>query len=121
MTALRIRGGTRVGFGSFDDSSAGKDGESRVSPDRHVIYRQAVLLDERQIESIDDSFTTDTVYEVVVKGEEFSLCPVSVDPPLLTEFPAEDEDDSTTDRVRRGRCRPWEGLRFRWGWGGGLA
>ncbi|MFF5207196.1 GNAT family N-acetyltransferase [Streptosporangium sp. NPDC000396] len=64
-----------------------------MNPEQAIVYRQAGPEDEEQIEAIDDSFATDTVYEVVAGPEAFMLRPVPVSPPLVKEFPAEEEED----------------------------
>ncbi|MGY5128515.1 GNAT family N-acetyltransferase [Streptomyces nigrescens] len=70
-----------------------------MSPERHIVYREAQPADTEQIDAIDDSFTTDTVYEVVAGDEGFALRPAVVDPPLVKVFPddEENEDDEAAD------------------------
>ncbi|MGW3008407.1 GNAT family N-acetyltransferase [Streptomyces sp. NPDC001219] len=63
-----------------------------MSPERRIVYREARPADREQIDALDDSFTTDTVYEVVAGDEGFALRSVFVDPPLVKVFP-DDEDD----------------------------
>ncbi|WP_433264994.1 GNAT family N-acetyltransferase [Actinosynnema sp. CS-041913] len=46
--------------------------------------------------ALDDSFTTDTVFDVVSNPLGFALEPVPVDPPLVKVYPP-DEDDLPTD------------------------
>jgi ribosomal protein S18 acetylase RimI-like enzyme len=67
-----------------------------VSPRQRIVYRQAGLQDEEQISAIDDSFITDTIYEVVSTDEGFTLRAVAVDPPLVKRFP-DDESDGMSD------------------------
>ncbi|MFF4947975.1 GNAT family N-acetyltransferase [Streptomyces chattanoogensis] len=64
-----------------------------MSPERRIVYRQAGPQDEEQIGAIDDSFTTDTVYEVVADDEGFALRATVVDPPLVKKFPADESND----------------------------
>ncbi|AJT69136.1 Streptothricin acetyltransferase [Streptomyces lydicus] len=68
-----------------------------MSPERHIVYRQAGPQDEEQIGAIDDSFTTDTVYEVVAGDEGFALRATVVDPPLLKTFPVDESNDDESD------------------------
>ncbi|MFG2093913.1 GNAT family N-acetyltransferase [Streptomyces sp. NPDC048612] len=63
-----------------------------MSLERRIVYREARPEDRDQIDALDDSFTTDTVYEVVAGDEGFALRSVFVDPPLVKVFP-DDEDD----------------------------
>ncbi|SNT49873.1 Acetyltransferase (GNAT) family protein [Streptosporangium subroseum] len=67
-----------------------------MGPEQHIVYRQAGPQDQEQIGAIDDSFTTDTVYEVAVGDERFALRAIVVDPPLVKTFPA-DESDGVSD------------------------
>ncbi|AWN29015.1 GNAT family N-acetyltransferase [Streptomyces sp. NEAU-S7GS2] len=72
-----------------------------MSPERDIVYREARPEDREQIDAIDDSFTTDTLYEVVAGDEGFALRSVFVDPPLVKIFPADEdgEDDGAADDV----------------------
>ncbi|MEV5974638.1 GNAT family N-acetyltransferase [Streptomyces sp. NPDC051921] len=58
-----------------------------------IVYRSAAPADREGVEAIDDSFTTDRIYEVVADGGGFALRERDVEPPLLKVFPAEDEED----------------------------
>lgn len=64
-----------------------------MGPERHIVYRPAGPEDAERIGAIDDSFTTDTVYEVVAGDEGFALRAVAVDPPLVKVFPDDSADD----------------------------
>ncbi|ONI83574.1 N-acetyltransferase [Saccharothrix sp. ALI-22-I] len=57
--------------------------------------RTAKAADLDRIAALDDSFTTDTVFEVVVEPEGFALRPTPVDPPLHKVFPPDDDPDGT--------------------------
>ena len=70
-----------------------------MSPEQRIVYRQAGREDAAQIGAIDDSFTTDTVYEVAAGDEGFALRAAVVDPPLVKSFPDEEEDDEASDGV----------------------
>ncbi|MFF6815702.1 GNAT family N-acetyltransferase [Streptomyces sp. NPDC012403] len=67
-------------------------------------YRIAAPQDTEAIEALDDSFTTDTVFQVTVTEEGFALREIPVEPPLTKVFPednpgggdAEDDADSRT-------------------------
>ncbi|MGP3953921.1 GNAT family N-acetyltransferase [Streptomyces sp. 7N604] len=67
-----------------------------MGPEQRIVYRQAGPQDEEQISAIDDSFTTDTIYEVVAGDEGFALRAIVVDPPLVKRFP-DDESDGMSD------------------------
>ncbi|MFE7783851.1 GNAT family N-acetyltransferase [Streptomyces nigrescens] len=77
-----------------------------MTPERPIVYREAQPADKEQIDAIDDSFTTDTVYEVVVGDEGFALRSAFVDPPLVKTFPddedGEDGEDGEDDGVADG-------------------
>jgi ribosomal protein S18 acetylase RimI-like enzyme len=60
-----------------------------------VVYRLARPEDEAALARLDGSFTTDSVFEVVVTGEGFTIRQTPVEPPLRKVFP--DEDDSEDD------------------------
>ncbi|GAA2259978.1 hypothetical protein GCM10010145_32430 [Streptomyces ruber] len=68
-----------------------------MSGGRGIVYRPAEPGDVARIGAVDDSFTTDTVYEVVVgdDGRGFGLRATAVDPPLVKRFP--DEEDGFPD------------------------
>ncbi|MEU4768682.1 GNAT family N-acetyltransferase [Actinosynnema sp. NPDC023794] len=57
--------------------------------------RTAKAADLDQVAALDDSFTTDTVLEVVAAPEGFTLRPTPVDPPLHKVFPPDDDPDGT--------------------------
>ncbi|MGW7311324.1 GNAT family N-acetyltransferase, partial [Streptomyces sp. NPDC054835] len=59
-----------------------------------LVYRAAEPADRAAIEAIDDSFTTDRVYEVLADGDGFRLTETPVDPPLVKVFPEEDDEDA---------------------------
>ncbi|MFI8828643.1 GNAT family N-acetyltransferase [Streptomyces sp. NPDC053431] len=75
-------------------SSAGSAREYSAPP---IVHRSAAPADRERIEAIDDSFTTDRIYEVVADGAGFALRERIVDPPLVKVFPdeGEDEDDGS--------------------------
>jgi len=55
--------------------------------------RVAVLPDDAgAIARIDTSFTTDTIYEVRLDGDHFSVTPTPVDPPVTKTFPIDGVD-----------------------------
>ncbi|MEV5121600.1 GNAT family N-acetyltransferase [Streptomyces decoyicus] len=71
-----------------------------MSPDQHIVYREALPQDREQADAIDDSFTTDALYEVVAGDQGFALRPVAVDPPLVKIFPPDEGDDDSADLYR---------------------
>ncbi|MFC9241055.1 GNAT family N-acetyltransferase [Streptomyces decoyicus] len=66
-----------------------------MSPDQHIVYREALPQDREQVDAIDDSFTTDAIYEVGAGDQGFALRPVAVDPPLVKIFPPDEGDDDS--------------------------
>jgi hypothetical protein len=60
-----------------------------------VELRTAKAADLDQVAALDDSFTTDTVLEVVATPEGFTLRPTPVDPPLHKVFPPDDDPGGT--------------------------
>jgi ribosomal protein S18 acetylase RimI-like enzyme len=60
-----------------------------------VELRTARPADLDRLADLDDSFTTGTVFEVVVEPERLSLRAVPVDPPLTKVFPPDDEPGGT--------------------------
>ncbi|MFF3318770.1 GNAT family N-acetyltransferase [Streptomyces sp. NPDC003035] len=59
-----------------------------------LAYRVAGPDDQSAVAALDNSFTTDYVYDVAGGDLGFGLRLVAVDPPLVKVFPAEDEDDA---------------------------
>ncbi|MFD7975240.1 GNAT family N-acetyltransferase [Streptomyces sp. NPDC059071] len=59
---------------------------------RTVVYRPARPEDGAAMEALDSSFSTDTVYEVMVTDGGFTILPVPVDPPLHKVFPDDGEE-----------------------------
>lgn len=57
--------------------------------------RTADAADLDRAAALDDSFTTDTVFDVAVEPEGFTLRPTPVDPPLHKVYPPGDEPDGT--------------------------
>ncbi|MFE9745289.1 GNAT family N-acetyltransferase [Saccharothrix saharensis] len=57
--------------------------------------RRARPADLDQVAALDDSFTTDTVLDVVATPEGFTLRPRPVDPPLHKVFPPDDDPGGT--------------------------
>lgn len=53
--------------------------------------RTAKAADLDRLAALDDSFTTDTVLDVVASADGFTLRPRQVDPPLRKVFPRDDE------------------------------
>ncbi|MEU9034016.1 GNAT family N-acetyltransferase [Streptomyces sp. NPDC048352] len=71
-----------------------------MTQDTTYQFRTARPEDTGAIESLDGSFTTDTVFEVAVTEDGFALREVPVDPPLVKVFPEDDgsaEDDEAED------------------------
>jgi ribosomal protein S18 acetylase RimI-like enzyme len=64
--------------------------------------RTAEPADLDRIAALDDSFTTDTVFEVVATPEGFTLRPTPVDPPLHKVFPPDDDPGGTVFVVADG-------------------
>ncbi|WKX71199.1 N-acetyltransferase [Streptomyces sp. XD-27] len=62
------------------------------------LYRVGTPADDAELTALDDSFTTDTVYEVTATATGFSLHPAPVHPPLTKQFP-DDDGDEDDDRV----------------------
>ncbi|MEU9864376.1 GNAT family N-acetyltransferase [Streptomyces sp. NPDC047971] len=62
-----------------------------------LAYRVAGPADQSALAALDDSFTTEHVYEVAAGDVGFGLRLVAVDPPLVKVFPAEDEDGAEPD------------------------
>jgi ribosomal protein S18 acetylase RimI-like enzyme len=60
-------------------------------------YRTAVSEDAEAMESLDGSFTTDTVFQVTVTDDGFALREVLVDPPLTKVFPEGEPDGDDAD------------------------
>ncbi|WP_137990126.1 GNAT family N-acetyltransferase [Streptomyces vilmorinianum] len=58
-----------------------------------LAYRVAGPADQSAVAALDDSFTTDHVYEVAAGDIGFGLRLVAVDPPLVKVFPADDDTD----------------------------
>ncbi|MFE5297869.1 GNAT family N-acetyltransferase [Streptomyces sp. NPDC056632] len=70
-------------------SSARSVREASAPP---IGYRSAAPADREAVEAIDDSFTTDRIYEVVADGSGFALRERGVEPPLVKVFPEDPED-----------------------------
>ncbi|MFB7372589.1 GNAT family N-acetyltransferase [Streptomyces sp. NPDC056222] len=62
-----------------------------------LAYRVAGPDDQSALAALDDSFTTEHVYEVASGDVGFGLRLVAVDPPLVKVFPVEDEDGGGED------------------------
>ncbi|MER7953226.1 GNAT family N-acetyltransferase [Streptomyces sp. NPDC096030] len=60
---------------------------------RDLAYRVAGPADQSALAALDDSFTTEYVYEVASGDVGFGLRLTAVDPPLVKVFPAEDEPE----------------------------
>jgi ribosomal protein S18 acetylase RimI-like enzyme len=60
-----------------------------------VDLRTAKAADLDRIAALDDSFTTDTVFDVVAAPDGFTLRPKPVDPPLHKVFPRDDDPAGT--------------------------
>lgn len=58
--------------------------------------RPARPADLDRVAAIDDSFTTDTVFEVDVEPDRLTLRAVPVDPPLTKVFPPDDDEPRGT-------------------------
>ncbi|MEU6881201.1 GNAT family N-acetyltransferase [Streptomyces sp. NPDC046712] len=58
-----------------------------------LAYRVAGPADQSAVAALDDSFTTEYVYEVAAGDVGFGLRLVAVDPPLVKVFPADDESE----------------------------
>ncbi|MFF7801114.1 GNAT family N-acetyltransferase [Streptomyces olivaceus] len=56
-------------------------------------FRTARPEDSKAIEALDGSFTTRTIFRVIVTEDGFALQEIPVDPPIHKVFPAEDADD----------------------------
>ncbi|MGW8374860.1 GNAT family N-acetyltransferase [Streptomyces sp. ODS28] len=87
------------------DACAGADTDAARNPGsaETVVYRPARPEDDEALARLDGSFTTDSVYEVAVTGEGFSLRETPVDPPLHKVFPEEEdgEEDAGSSGLRR--------------------
>ena len=86
------------GSGTCDAPSA----EQPVSLGKQLVYRPIEDGDVASLAAIDDSFTTETIYEIELGGTEagaaagpaaFSLRPVAVNPPLVKVFPPDKDED----------------------------
>lgn len=64
-------------------------------------YRIAAAEDTEAIKALDDSFTTDTVFQVTVTEEGFALREIPVEPPLTKVFPEGEPDDDEDDADSR--------------------
>ncbi|WP_225823906.1 GNAT family N-acetyltransferase [Streptomyces naphthomycinicus] len=62
-----------------------------------VAYRSARPEDAEAIAGLDGSFTTDSVYEVALTEEGFTVSRTPVTPPLRKVFPADDDTDDADD------------------------
>ncbi|MFF7180387.1 GNAT family N-acetyltransferase [Streptomyces sp. NPDC008121] len=62
-----------------------------------LAYRVAGPADQSAIAALDDSFTTEHVYEVAAGAVGFGLRMVAVDPPLAKVFPEDEPDAPDTD------------------------
>ncbi|MFF8103438.1 GNAT family N-acetyltransferase [Streptomyces sp. NPDC016640] len=62
-------------------------------------YRIAAAEDTEAIRALDDSFTTDTVFQVTVAEEGFALREIPVEPPLTKVFPEDEPDGDDEDAV----------------------
>ncbi|KOT31773.1 streptothricin acetyltransferase [Streptomyces caelestis] len=60
-------------------------------------YRIAAAEDTEAIRTLDDSFTTDTVFQVTVTEEGFALRKIPVEPPLTKVFPKDEPDGDDED------------------------
>ncbi|MFV2118036.1 GNAT family N-acetyltransferase [Streptomyces sp. Act-28] len=56
-------------------------------------YRTALPEDTEVIKALDGSFTTDTVFQVTVTDDGFTLRETAVHPPLTKVFPENDDED----------------------------
>lgn len=68
-------------------------------------YRTACPEDAQAIEALDGSFTTDTVFQVTVTDDGFSLREIAVDPPLTKVFPEDEYDGEDGDDADDGDSR----------------
>ncbi|MEV4948799.1 GNAT family N-acetyltransferase [Streptomyces sp. NPDC053755] len=62
-----------------------------------LAYRVATPGDQSAVAALDDSFTTEHVYEVAAGDVGFGLRMVAVDPPLTKVFPEDPEDGQPGD------------------------
>lgn len=60
-------------------------------------YRIAAAEGTEAIRALDDSFTTDTVFQVTVTEEGFALREIPVEPPLTKVFPEDNPGGDTED------------------------
>ncbi|MFH8344363.1 GNAT family N-acetyltransferase [Streptomyces sp. NPDC018045] len=65
-------------------------------PEGTIVYRPARPGDEEAVAAIDGSFTTDTVFDVTLTEEGFTIRPVRLDTPIHKVFP-DDEPEGGTD------------------------
>ncbi|MFX0578976.1 GNAT family N-acetyltransferase [Nocardia nepalensis] len=64
-----------------------------------VSFRRGDQHDDGAVDGIDESFTTDTIFDVRDTGDGFALCEVAVSPPIVKYFP-DDTDDDQDEPVR---------------------
>ena len=70
-------------------------------------YRIAAAEDTEAIRALDDSFTTDTVFQLTVTEEGFALREIPVEPPLTKAFPRRTTGVCPHSVGPRTRPGPW--------------
>ncbi|MER7486128.1 GNAT family N-acetyltransferase [Streptomyces sp. NPDC126497] len=60
-------------------------------------YRIAATGDTEPVRALDDSFTTDTVFQVTITKDGFALREIPVEPPLTKVFPEDEPDGDDED------------------------
>ncbi|MFD5393857.1 GNAT family N-acetyltransferase [Streptomyces sp. NPDC127097] len=66
-------------------------------PEETIVYRLASPEDEKAVAAIDGSFTTDTIFEVTLTKDGFTMRPVQLATPIHKVFPDDEPEDETDE------------------------